>query len=115
MPPREWRLRVEDILEAAGKIARYTAGLDLASFQGDERTVDAVMRNLIVIGEAAGSVPAEVAERFPEVPWRQMRAMRNIVAHHYFAIDLPIVWETVRHDLPPLVPILRRLLDESPL
>jgi len=73
MPPRDWRLRIRDILEAIALIEDYTRGLDLAAFRTDGKTVDAVLRRITIIGEAAGRVPAEVADAHPEVPWKVMR------------------------------------------
>ena len=112
MPPREWLVRLEDILEAVSKVASYTSGLDLAAFKADERTRDAVVWNFAVIGEAARLVPGEIEARFPDVPWASMRGMRNIVIHEYFGIDVEIVWVTATRDLPALEPRLRRIIDE---
>ena len=69
MPPREWRLRLEDILDAIEKVERYTRGLDGNAFTEDERTRDAVIWNSAVIGEAARLIPSEVEERYPDIPW----------------------------------------------
>lgn len=113
MPPRDWRLRIEDIAESIAKVGRYTSGMTLESFQADEKTVDAVIRNFQIIGEAARHVPPEIAGRHPDVPWVEMRAMRNVVVHEYAGVDLATVWETVQRDLPPLVPRLRRILEEQ--
>lgn len=110
MPSREWSLRVEDILEAIAKIKRYTAGMTFESFKADAKTADAVIRNLEVIGEAARNIPDEVCQRFPEIPWDKMRGIRNILAHEYFGVSLPIIWQTIKADLPPLVPLLRDIL-----
>lgn len=111
MPPRDWSVLIEDILEAIRKIERYTDGLDLNAFQEDERTQDAVVWNFAIIGEAARLVPANIQERFPDVPWAAMRGMRNVVVHEYFGIDVRIVWETATHNLPPLTPRLRQIMD----
>jgi len=72
--------------------------------------VDAVLRNLTVIGEAARHVPDEVVATHPDLPWSEMRDMRNIVVHEYFGVDPAIIWRTIREDLPPLVPQLESLL-----
>jgi uncharacterized protein with HEPN domain len=85
--------------------------MDFDAFQGDSRTVDAVLRNLEVIGEATGHVPADVQKKHADIPWHRMKGIRNVLAHEYFGVDLGIVWETVRQDLPPLVPLLQQLLD----
>jgi uncharacterized protein with HEPN domain len=110
---REWRLRIEDILEAIGRIERYTSRLTLEAFASDTLVMDAVVRNFAVIGEAARNVPSEVEDRYPQVPWSKMRGMRNVVVHVYFNVDIGIVWETARHDLPPLRSALRAILAEE--
>ncbi len=110
MPRREWKLYVQDILQAIAKIERFTAGMNLASFTSDEKTVDAVLRNIAVIGEAARHVPEDVQRRHPAVPWAEMRAIRNIVVHEYFGVSLPILWNTVTSNLPPLIPLLEEVL-----
>jgi uncharacterized protein with HEPN domain len=106
-------MRVEDMLDAISKIERYTAGMTYATFSTDEKTADAVIRNIGVIGEAARHIPAEVEARFPNLPWGKMRSIRNVVVHDYAGVDLQIVWETARNDLPPLVPQLREVLDAA--
>ena len=112
MPERDWTLCVHDMLQCIAKIERYTAGLELAGFEQDERTVDAVLRNLEVIGEAAVRIPERIRADNPDIPWRQMRAIRNIVAHEYFGVNLPIIWETVTRRLPELKPALQALLEQ---
>jgi uncharacterized protein with HEPN domain len=74
--------------------------------------VDAVVRNLEVIGEAARQIPSEVRERYPEVPWRRVIGLRNVVVHEYFAVDVEIVWTVVRQSLPELKEALRRMMAE---
>jgi uncharacterized protein with HEPN domain len=108
--PRNWELRVGDILGAIAAIRTYTAGMSLECFSADRRTVDAVMHNIMVLGEAAGSIPDDVARRHPAVPWDKMRAIRNVVVHAYFGIRTEILWETIQHDLPPLIPLLDAML-----
>jgi len=108
--PREWRHRIEDILDAIEKIGRYTEGMDFGSFEGDSKTIDAVVRNFTVIGEAARTVPHRIRERHAEIPWEEMRGMRNLIIHDYAEVSPRIVWDTLRSDLPPLIPLLRGVL-----
>lgn len=110
MPPRDWRLRIEDILDAADRIARYVQGKDLAAFDSDELVLDAVSHCFGIIGEAAKNIPDDVAAAHPEIPWAEMRAMRNIVVHEYFGVTNETLWKTAREDLPPLLGNLRKLL-----
>ena len=110
MPPREWRLRVEDILDATARIQRYVEGLTFEQFQADQKTIDAVVRNLEIIGEAVRHLSAS-QERLPgETPWVDIAGMRNILIHEYFGIDLKIIWHTIVEDLPKLKVQVRGLL-----
>lgn len=97
---RDVRLYLEDIERACDKIRRFTADLDLAAFLADERTYDAVLRNLEVIGEAAKRVPGDVRMEMPDIPWRAISGFRDFVAHVYFALDNEIVWNAVHDEVP---------------
>ena len=111
MPLRDWKFRIQDILDAVGKVREYTQGMDFKSFTEDKKTVDAVVRNLIIIGEAATQIPEEVCARHPEVPWYEMRGMRNFIVHEYFKASDKIVWDTVQVDLPLLPALLENILE----
>ncbi len=115
MPPREWRVRVKDIFEAAERALGYVQGLTFEEFAADPRTVDAVSYAIVVIGEAVKAVPETVTVAMPEIPWADIRGMRNKVAHEYFGVDVGVLWQTVREDLPPLVVSLRALAARSDL
>jgi len=104
VPPRDWRLRVEDILNSVARIERFTRGLVFDPFTNAERTIAAVSYELVVIGEAAKNVPPEARTTAPAIPWQLMSDMRNVVAHGYFGVDLSIVWQTATHDVPKLEP-----------
>ncbi|MFZ5586807.1 MAG: DUF86 domain-containing protein [Thermodesulfobacteriota bacterium] len=110
MSPREWRFRLQDMLEAVAKIQGYLAGMSFGQFQADSRTVDAVIRNFTIIGEAASKLPDQTAQRHPEVPWRKMIGLRNYAVHEYWGLDLGTIWKTAQQDLPPLVPLLQAVL-----
>jgi len=106
-------MRIQDILEGIAKIERYMDGKTFQDFVADTLLVDAVLRNLEVIGEAAGHVPEDRQTRHPEIPWYEIKGMRNLVAHEYFGVSLDIVWLTVHDDLGPIVPLLTRMLAED--
>ena len=108
---RDWRFRVRDILAAVDSVAAYTEGMTYAEFVADARTRDAVVRNLMTMGESVRWIPDVILDAHTQVPWRIMRGMRNVVVHEYFGIDDAILWQTVRGDLPPLVPLLEAVLD----
>jgi len=110
VPPREWRLRIEDIVEAVERIERYVSGKTLPAFVADELLIDGVSHCFCIIGEAAAHVPDDVVAAHPEIPWAAMRAMRNIIVHEYFGVTVETLWKTAGEDLPPLVESLKRLL-----
>ncbi len=93
---------VEDILEAIRRIRSYTAGLDEAAFAASPITIDAVVRNLEIIGEAAARLPEDVKSVADGVEWRKIIALRNILAHEYFGVNTAILWDVVGHKLEPL-------------
>ena len=113
MPARPWESRLRDIIDAIQKVERYTRGMSPETFAADERTIDAVVRNLIVLGEASRRVPTAVEAQHPEVPREKMRGIRNVVVHEYFGVDAEILWRTARDDLPSLLPLLERMAHES--
>ncbi|MFH1294142.1 MAG: DUF86 domain-containing protein [Pseudomonadota bacterium] len=110
MSSRKWVFRIQHILEAIERIRLYTAGMDEAGFTGEQKTIDAVLRNFQVIGEAARHVPKEIQASHPDVPWSVMIGMRHVLVHDYDTVDTSTLWLTIQQDLPPLVPKLRRLL-----
>lgn len=110
MPRRDWRDRIEDILEAIDEIQAFVADATPDEFAVDAKTQKAVAADLMIIGEAATHVPDDVQEANADVPWLVMRAMRNRIVHVYFDIDPGILWDTVQHDLPKLVGPLKKLL-----
>lgn len=108
---RDWRFRIRDVLSALRNIADYTAGMTREEFVADGRTVDAVVRNLMTMGESLRWVPDVVLDEHPGIPWHTMRGVHNVVVHEYFGIDCDILWQTVQGDLPPLVPKLAAVLE----
>ena len=111
MSPRFWEDRLRDTLEAVEEIFEFTSGMDASALAADAKTLKAVLANFAIIGEAATHLPEEVTNRYPDVPWRAMRTMRNFVIHAYFSVEPAIVWETIRSDLPDLAARLRAILD----
>lgn len=112
MPHRASVERLTDILQALERIRVYVDGLTFEEFCNDTRTVEAAQFNFIVIGEAARHIPDDVTEQHPEIPWPEMRGLRNVVAHGYFTVSLAILWRTITDDLPPLVAPLQALVGE---
>ncbi|MEP7133583.1 MAG: HepT-like ribonuclease domain-containing protein [Chloroflexota bacterium] len=111
--PRNWKMRVGDILECVAKIQRHTHGYGYDDFAGDDKTVDSVLRNLEIIGEATRHIPSDIKKRYNKLPWQEMQTMRNIVIHEYHGVNLKIIWQTVTEDLPPIIPQLNKILKEA--
>ncbi len=102
MPERDADLLIEDIAAAIRKIEDYKRGFHREAFLSDEKTVDAVVRNLEIIGEAARQMPNDFAATHPEIPWQRIAGLRNRIVHEYFGLDLEIIWEVIETDLPDL-------------
>jgi uncharacterized protein with HEPN domain len=100
MSRRAAPLLIEDIREAIEKIERYVSGLNHDAFIKDDKTIDSVVRNLEIIGEAANRIPESVRAQYSGIEWRKIVGLRNRVVHDYFSIDVEIVWEIVQKDLP---------------
>ncbi len=99
------------MLDAAEKALSFSAGMTREAFEADSKTVFATIRALEVVGEAAKNVPGSFRTQHASVPWGDMAGMRDVLIHDYFGVDLTIVWETLRSDLPALVGELRRILN----
>jgi len=113
VPHRDWKFRIQDILDAIDVIREYTRKMELKTFVKDRRTVYAVVRNLIIIGEAAVHIPDDICLKHPEVPWYEMRGMRNFVVHEYYQANDTIIWDTLQVDLPPLPALLIKIFEET--
>ena len=99
-----------DMRDSAVAICRYLEGIDKAGFYANGEKQDAVLRRLEIIGEAAGRISQEVQKEFPGIPFREIRGMRNIIAHDYGEVDLERVWETASGDVPALLETLEKAL-----
>jgi len=100
--PRDFEVYLQDILEAIRKINAYTVGMSRAEFESDPKTVDAVLRNLEVVGEAAKCIPEAVREEHVEIEWRKIAGLRDIMIHRYFGINMDIVWDLLQNQLVDL-------------
>ncbi len=110
--PRDYKVFLADILEAINKIRSYTASFSLESFSKDEKSIDAVVRNLEVIGEAIKNVPDDVRLKYPDVEWKRIAGLRDILIHEYFGIDVVIIWDIIRNKLPVLEAQVKQILNE---
>ncbi len=112
MSSRTPKLFLDDILKAINKINLYINDLSYDQFQKDVKTVDAVIRNLEIIGEAVKNLPSDMITKNPGVDWRGATAMRDRLIHGYFGVDVSILWETVTTDLPELNKQIKKIWDE---
>jgi len=99
---RDWTFYLEDILESCNKIVRYTNGVSFEQFTRDDKTYDAVVRNLEIIGEAAKNIPEAARVKMPGIEWKKTSGLRDVIAHAYFGIDDAILWDVVQHKVPEL-------------
>jgi uncharacterized protein with HEPN domain len=113
MPHRRDRVFIAQMVEAADAALEFTDGHTAVSFAGDRLVGYAVVRAIQLIGQAARGVSGELQTAHPEIPWREMIGMRNVVVHDYADVDLALVWKTVRDDLPGLVERLNAILEEG--
>ena len=104
------RVYLRHLEECIGRIVEYTQG-GLEPFLADTRTQDAVLRNLEVIGEAVKNLTPKLTDSHPEIPWKRIAGLRDILIHHYFGVDLEIVWRVVEDRLPELARAVAELLD----
>ncbi len=110
--PRDYRVYLEDVLESIGRIQHYVGGFSFDSFQDDRRTVDAVVRNLEIIGEAVKQLPEGIRTKHPDVDWKKIAGLRDILIHNYFGIDLELIWDILENKLTPLQKAITRILSE---
>ncbi len=113
-PPSRDRTYLGHMLEAIARIRRYVGRKRRAAFLRDALLQDAVIRNIEVVGEAAGRVSAELTARNPEIPWREIVGMRHRLIHGYLEVNLLTVWEVIERDLPVLERSLRTLVEPPP-
>ena len=99
---REYKLYIKDILEAIRKIEKYIGKMSYKDFIKDELRIDAVIRNLEVIGEAVKNIPESVRIKHPEIEWKKIAGLRDILIHAYFGIDFDILWDIIKNKVPKL-------------
>lgn len=108
---REPRVFLEDIYSAAIKIEKFTDGLTFDEFESNELISDAVIKNILVIGEAAKNIPSDIRMKNPHIEWRKMAGMRDMLIHGYFSINFRIVWDVVQNKIPILKAQIKKLME----
>jgi len=103
----------EDIVFSAELAIQYLGSISLSDFYDDLKTQDAIIRRISIMGEATRRISDAVKDKYPQIPWQKIRSMRNAIIHEYDEVDIQVVWDTVKCDLPPLVENLRKILYEN--
>ncbi|MGA3110733.1 MAG: DUF86 domain-containing protein [Candidatus Bathyarchaeia archaeon] len=109
---RDPRLYLDDIFDAIEKIESYVEGLSFEEFSADSKTVDAIVRNFEIIGEATKRISLETKEKYPQIPWKMMAGTRDKLIHEYFGVNLQVLWMAVKEDLPPVKGSIKSLLEK---
>ena len=103
----------EDTLNAIEKIERYTLGMSKEELNQNEMVLDAVVRNLEIIGEVVKKIPVEVRVEYSDIPWRKIAGLRDILIHEYFGININIIWDVIENKLSPLKKTMMDLLNDN--
>jgi uncharacterized protein with HEPN domain len=110
MNKRDYTDYVEDIITAIADIEQFVKGMEFEEFSKDKKTVFAVVRAIEIIGEAARQIPESLKDKHTEVPWKEMAGIRNKIAHEYFGVDVEVIWNTVKENIPQLKPLISDML-----
>jgi uncharacterized protein with HEPN domain len=108
MPKRDSLVLVNDISTALGRISSYVQGMDKDAFLNDQKTIDAVTRNLEIVGEAASQMDEFIKNRFPDIPWHRIVGLRHRIVHDYFGVDTSLIWGIATKDAEELANLLRK-------
>ena len=109
---RDHNIFLKDILDSISRIENYVHDMTYEDFTNDQKTVDAAVRNIEIIGEATKNIPDTIRNDNPDIPWQEMARMREKMIHGYFEVSHSILWETIKHDLPAIKPKIRKVMDK---
>ena len=110
---RDLRQYCRDIIDAAGRIEESVAGLDYEAFVEDRMRTESILYNLLIIGEAVKQIPAAVRDEHPEIEWRRIAGMRDVLVHGYFVTRMPIVWQVATTRMTGLRLVAGQIFDEA--
>ena len=103
---------LDDVLQNMEKVEVFTKGMSFEEFKQDEKTAFAVIRALEVIGEAVKRIPSNICDNYPDIPWKDIAGMRDVLIHDYFGVDLQTVWETIKKNIPSIKPSIEKIIDD---
>lgn len=106
---------IQDILDSINDLENFTQNITFEEFIEDKKTINAVTRSTEIIGEAAKKIPKSIKDKYPAIPWKKMTGMRDKLIHEYFGIDTEILWKVAKDELPPLKPLIQKILKEESL
>lgn len=110
---RQFSFYLDDILTSMLRITEYIGDQQFEEFKRSYITVDAVVRNFEIIGEASKNIPEEIQKKYPNLPWKKMYGLRNLISHEYFGVDYEMIWEIATVSLPQNIIDLRKIIDEE--
>jgi len=113
MSKREWKLFLEDILESMSLIEEYVKGMSFDDFKEDRKTIDAVVRNFEIIGEAAKNIPENIRNNYKSIDWIGIIGLRNRISHEYFGIDFSIIWNIIELELSVLKKEIQNIQEKT--
>ena len=99
---REWRLYFQDLLDFCSRILAYSGGMSREEFEANQLNYDATVRNVELLGEAAKGLPEQIRAQMPDIPWREIIGVRNVLAHGYFGVNNKVLWDIVSQEVPYL-------------
>ncbi|OIN85775.1 MAG: hypothetical protein AUJ12_08200 [Alphaproteobacteria bacterium CG1_02_46_17] len=109
----QWQFRIRHMNEAIQRIQDYTGNMSCSVFVESRMVRDAVERNFEIIGEATAKIPQDIQDKYSNIPWHKMKAMRNFIIHQYDEVEEVALWNTIQKDLPPLLMQLQKVLGKE--
>ena len=110
---KDYKIYLKHIFDSIILIEKYTENILFEEFEKDRKTIDAVIRNFEIIGEASKNISDEIKKNYPHIPWKSMKGLGNILIHEYFGVDISAVWENIKHELPNLKKQIKSILEDN--